>query len=82
MTRGTQSYVVLGGTSCIAESPGSTNSRAAGGNLLLTTRNESTAVDSRSNSPVRPPSPVRMIPLQSMVLCKWPWSDLGKSMAL
>ena len=44
MTSGTQSYVVLGGTSCVAKALAQ-RIRAAGGNLLLTARNESSASD-------------------------------------
>ena len=44
MTSGTQSYVVLGGTSCVARALAQ-RIRAAGGNLLLTTRNESSAAE-------------------------------------
>lgn len=44
MTSGTQSYVVLGGTSCIAKALAQ-RIRAAGGNLLLTARNESSATE-------------------------------------
>ena len=42
MTSGPQTYVVLGGTSCVANALAQ-RIHAAGGNLLLTTRNESSA---------------------------------------
>ena len=42
MTSGTQSYVLLGGTSCVAKALAQ-RIRASGGNLLLTTRSESSA---------------------------------------
>ncbi len=42
MPTGDQSYVVLGGTSCVARALAQ-RIRTAGGNLLLTTRNESSA---------------------------------------
>lgn len=42
MTSGTQSYVVLGGTSSVAKALAQ-RIHAAGGNLLLTTRDESSA---------------------------------------
>ncbi len=44
MTSRNQSYVVLGGTSCVAKALAQ-RIRAAGGNLLLTTRNESSATE-------------------------------------
>lgn len=44
MTSGTQSYVVLGGTSCIGKALAQ-RIRAGGGNLLLTARNESSAAE-------------------------------------
>ncbi len=44
MTSGSQSYVVLGGTSCVAKALAE-RIRAAGGNLLLTTRDASSAAE-------------------------------------
>ena len=44
MTSGSQSYVVLGGTSCVAKALAQ-RIRAAGGNLLLTTRDASSAAE-------------------------------------
>ena len=44
MTSGTQSYVVLGGTSCVAKALAQ-RIRVAGGNLLLTARCESSAAE-------------------------------------
>ena len=44
MTSGSQSYVILGGTSCVAKALAQ-RIRAAGGNLLLTTRDASSAAE-------------------------------------